>query len=110
MRLAELCPDPRRCTLLRRMSKYPREQVDRILGQLDLPGWVARIRAEPKRDEYDEPAIDVLVVVRSGEREIFSEGGTLNEVARQIHDVLLANGIELWPFVRFVSADEIEAA
>ena len=75
-----------------------------------LPEWVDHVRAEPKIDHYGEPAINITVVVRRGVDHVFRDGALLNQIALHIHDVLVAQGIELWPFVDFVSADEIEAA
>jgi hypothetical protein len=95
---------------MRPMSRYPKYEIDQALSAFSWPAWVDRVHAEPTWDPWDEPAIDVLVVVRSGEWGPFSDGALLNTVALQVHDDLLARGIELRPFVRFVSADDIQAA
>jgi hypothetical protein len=92
------------------MAAFPQRRVDDVLATVPVSPWVERLRAAPKTDQYGAPAIDVLVVVRSGERDVFGDGGRLKALARHIHDAFLRAEIELWPYVRFVSADEIEAA
>lgn len=92
------------------MAAFPQQRVDEVLATIPVSTWVERVRAAPKTDQYNDPAIDVLVVVRSGERDVFRDGNRLASLARQIHDAFLRAEIELWPYVRFVSADEIEAA
>jgi hypothetical protein len=92
------------------MSRYPKAEIDRSLEEFSWPAWVDRVRAEPAWDPWNEPAIDVLVVVQSGEWGPFSDGALLNDIALQVHDHLVARGIGLRPFVRFVSADDIQAA
>jgi len=92
------------------MNRYPRDRVDQILEHVSRPSWAESIQAEPKLDREGEPAIQVTVVVRSGETEVFKDGSQLSSLVMSFHDALLAEEIDLWPYVRFVSADEIEAA
>lgn len=91
------------------MVALAKAEIEEAIDCVPWPAWVERIEIEPMRDANDEDAIDVLVVVRSGEQP-FSDGATLNDIAHEVIVAVRAAGIELWPFVRFVSADELTAA
>lgn len=92
------------------MREYPKLTIDDALARVVLPGWAERVRAEPILDHNGEPAIDVVVVVRSGAPDALADGAALNETAVRLHDALLGVDVALWPFVRFISADDLEAA
>lgn len=72
--------------------------------------WLDRVEVEFRDDSAGEPAIFVRLVVCSGVEDLFEDGARLMDARRQVRAVLDETGIELWPFIGFVSADEVEAA
>ena len=73
-------------------------------------GWLERAEADVRDDSAGEPAVFVRLVVRSGVQDLFEDGARLVEARGLVHSVLREAGVDLWPFVEFVSADELEAA
>ena len=85
-----------------------------IVGALEelrrgLP-WVERFDVELGDDAMGEPAVFLRVVVRSGEAELFEDGERLGDARWKLREALAGAGVGLWPYIDFVSADELEAA
>ncbi len=85
-----------------------RSEVLRSLGALPqhLP-WLERFDATLREDSLGEPAIEVQLVARAGIRDLFEDGEQLSAARHLVRELLEAEGIELWPYVSFLSADEV---
>jgi hypothetical protein len=60
------------------------------------------------RDHDGELSLDVRVIVRPDDRSIVRDGQALATLAERIHTALENAGVDLWPYVRFVAADELD--
>jgi len=85
------------------------DRVRKVLKKAKLPSWAESARAEAMIDHTGEPAVRVTIVVRAKSESIVRDGAALNALARQIHLALDAAGVQLFPYTRFVGADEIAA-
>lgn len=72
--------------------------------------WLAGVEVELHDDSLGEPAIFVQLVVKSGVWDLFEDGERLWKARDLVHEVLAGAGIDLWPYVEFMSADELDAA
>ena len=71
--------------------------------------WLERVETDVRDDSSGEAALFVRLVVRSGVHGLFDDGERLVDVRRRVRAVLAELGVELWPFIEFVRADELEA-
>lgn len=78
-------------------------------NRLALPGKlpVARIHAREGVDHSGEPSLFVTVVFAAEVSDAGFDGETLSAIARIIHDRLLEEGIELFPYVTFITAADV---
>lgn len=83
------------------------EALERLQSKLR---WLQRVEAEIGDDSFGQPAIFIRLVVQPGFHDLFEDGARLMAARRLVRAVLDARGVELWPFIAFVSADELEAA
>lgn len=74
-----------------------------------LPDWVQELRPHLFDDSDGNMALAVVVVMRPGDPRVFTDGRLLNAVRDRIHEVVAQAGITVWPYVRFISADELPA-
>jgi hypothetical protein len=71
--------------------------------------WVDRFELAPITDGFDDHGVDVQVVVRSGETDVFENAERLDALAASIRSIFHDSEAELYPYVTFVSADELAA-
>jgi len=81
-------------------------RIDGLLRELELPEWVEAIRTKLYFDHVGEQAIEVLLVVRAGNEEIFEDGDLLLALSVKIVEHLGSHDIEPWPYVEFIDARE----
>jgi hypothetical protein len=85
------------------------DQIRKALKKAKLPAWVESTRVEAMVDHTGESAVRVTVVVRAGDEGIVNDGAALNALSRQIHIAIDAAGVSLFPYTRFVGANEAAA-
>lgn len=71
--------------------------------------WVERFDLAPVTDGFDDQGVDVRVVVRSGITDVFEDAVRLDGLVDSVSRIFSADS-ELFPYVTFVSVDELEAA
>jgi len=78
-------------------------------GLRALYSWIERVDVE-RIDDDGGDALLVRVIAQSGIHDIFDDGVRLFEVRRSVRAALASAGVDLWSYVRVLSADELEAA
>ena len=87
-----------------------KQAIARALDSVKWPAWVDTVVSDLMLDAEGETAVAVRVVVRRDEEAIFRDGARLGKVVDAIHAALRRAEIGLWPYVRFVSARDSQAA
>ncbi len=82
------------------------DRVQKVLKKVKLPSWAESARAEAMIDHMGEAAVRVTIVVRAKSEDVVKDGAALNALARQLHLAIDAAGVRLFPYTRFVGADE----
>jgi hypothetical protein len=83
------------------------ERARDALAAASLPDWVERLNAEGMVDHTGDPALRVTVVIRDDREQVVEDGPALSGLTRQVLSVLQAVGVELFPYLRFVTAAEV---
>jgi hypothetical protein len=86
------------------------ERISSALQEQGLPTWVQQFTLEPISDHDGEAALLVQVVVKPGQDAIFKDGEKMGEMLQKVHRAVHEAEADLWPYVRFVSAEDAEAA
>lgn len=84
-----------------------RKKVSKLKAQARFR-WVDRFEMSRVTDGFDEYGVDIRVVVRSGITDVFENAERLDDLADRIGRIFSAES-ELYPYVTFVSADELAA-
>jgi hypothetical protein len=89
---------------------HERERIEDAIRSESLPDWVERISVREMVDADGEPALAVLIVVKEDRTDIVKDAVQLANVRDAVHRAIRSVNVERWPYTRFVSADELEAA
>lgn len=84
------------------------ERIQEALDQGNLPEWISRKEVHLIEDASGEPAAEISLIVRAGNDSVIDDGRALSRVRSQVHAVLAAAKVELWPYVAFLT--EADAA
>lgn len=96
------------CRMASRDPLVPlRKKVAKLKDQTRFR-WVERFEMARVTDGFDEHGVDIRVVVRSGITDVFEDAERLDDLADRIGRIFSADS-ELYPYVTFVSADELAA-
>ena len=98
------------------MQTYERWVLDRIVEQalslpnLNLPAIppVRYIRWWHYVDSVGEPALRIVVVLDDRITRKQRHWNHLSLVSERIHDALLANGVDLFPYTRFITESRFQ--
>jgi len=82
---------------------------DAILAE-SLPAWVDQVIVTDTFGTDEEPALDVVLVIRDDRIDVVKDGAQLSEARHLVHRAVRAAGVELWPYTRFMSASDLAAA
>ena len=86
------------------------EQAEEALRKLQVPDWVERLTIERYRDHADDLALRIWVVVKPDRLSILEDDDAVPDISEQVRAAIRATGIELFPYVEFISADAPEVA
>jgi tryptophan 2,3-dioxygenase len=85
-------------------------RIQQTIAAQSLPDWVERVVVTHAFGTDDEPALDVVLVVRDDRAEVVNDGAQLAAARHVVHRALRESGVDLWPYTRFVSASDLAAA
>lgn len=85
------------------------DAVEKALKKAKLPKWVGGTRVEAMIDHTGEPAVRITIIVKAGDEKIAKDGAAVSALAQQVRAVVDAAGVHLFPYTRFVGANELAA-
>jgi hypothetical protein len=91
---------------MKEKSMTQTEKIQDALDHADLPDWIARREVELIEDATGDRAARISLIVKDGNDFIFKDGGLLNQVSNQIHQILDVAQVNLWPYVSFIAEAE----
>ena len=82
------------------------ERARELIEGMELPDWVLRVRVRPYIDSEDKLALQVISVIPPEFRpDLRQWAGRSNA----IYDLLVSEGITLYPYMRFVGLGDPDA-
>lgn len=86
------------------------ERIQEAIVAESLPDWVDRVVVTDTFGTDEEPALDVVLVIRDDRIDVVNDGAKLSEARHLVHRAVRAAGVELWPYTRFLSVSDLAAA
>jgi hypothetical protein len=75
-----------------------------------MPDWIEDVRVSAMTDADGEPALAVILGIRVARVGVVDDASALAEAREAVHRALAQMGVDLWPYTRFLRADEMQAA